>query len=113
MLACNASGFFGLEPRVIEVRARRSLERDVELGAIVRSEEARSDQTGSRQRKRYDERERREADHRKAVIESPSNQTLVVLGLPVEPVVESLECACDRVLVLVCFSLRIGPVRRE
>ncbi len=113
MRACHSSRFFSLDPRVSEIRPRRGLDSDVDLRLILGSEEARANQSHGRKSERDNEGGQRKQNHRHPVIERPGNQPLVALCHPVEPVVELLERAGDRIAMLARLHLRVGPVRRQ
>ena len=113
MGACDPRGFLSLDSGVSEVGAWRSLQRNIELRLIFTSEEARANQANRWKRQRDDERSQCDQNHRHPVIERPRDQSLVALRHPVEPVVELLERARNRIAVLAGLHLRIGPVRRQ
>jgi hypothetical protein len=102
----------GGQARELEARARRRLDRHGELAAVALRGEAEAAERGL-EGDGGDERADRERDHRLAVVEGPGDPGAVAVGLPVEPAVEAVDGARDRVAPLVRLDLRVGPVGRE
>ena len=110
--ADHSRDLFGLERRVVEVRPGRRLDGDVQF-ALIRHRHEGEPADRDLEHDREHERCGGEGDHRPAVIERPRDDRLVAVGLAVEPQVEPLERARDRIAMLVRLELRIGPIRRE
>src|ERR1044071_5959462 len=76
LCADDARGFFGLETRVLEIRPRRRLDLQNELGAIVDWEERRTDGTYGRNDLRQHHEHRDPCDHRAPTQSTTARKTV-------------------------------------
>src|SRR5690606_5542841 len=79
-----------LEARVLERRARRRLEGDVDLAPVADRDEAEAAEEDL-ERERTDERADGDREHGEAVVERPGDDAAIAVGLAVEPAVEAGE----------------------
>ena len=110
--AHHARRLLGLQSRVFQIRAGRRLNLHRQFTAIRIRHKSKA-AVRRLQPDGADKCERRQAHHRPAMPQSPSNDVRVLVRHPLKPRVEFLELTRNPIAVFAFFLFRVGPVCRE